>query len=171
MGAIQGHAQLLLASTLPPLTAHRYWRIFVTQVGNPAQRILAIGWMGYFANIGDANNSAQSIGKTGTSTNAIQGLATVFAVGQPGATSNAATFADNGLSTTGPWWLAVDMGSAVLPKEIGLFPQPNSPENTQRSPVNFEIQWSDDNITFNTGVVFSGISRPWTIGTEYRFSL
>jgi hypothetical protein len=173
MSGLNGHIGLLLAGgggggASPG--AHRYWRCYVTAVGNMSQRILALGWCGWFQNAGDADSAAISNSKTAASSAALQALTSLYNPSKPGVATNASCFNDNGLSSTGPWWFSVDFATALEPKQIGFYPQPNSPENVNRPPKDFQIQWSDDNSTWTTAYTATGFTAAWTIGTEYRYT-
>lgn len=155
---------------------YRYWRMYVTRIGNMSQRDFAMGALGYLGRVGDAATTAYTRqNNTATSSNLAPGqpITHLFADLTGAIDTNANTFDDLGLSPTGPWWVTVDMkaGSKFVPRELFVYPQPHSPENTDRAPVDFVLQGSDDNGTWHDYKTITGLSRAWTIATEYRVSL
>nr|WP_291775510.1 discoidin domain-containing protein [Luteibacter sp.] len=151
---------------------HRYWRLYVTKIGNMGQRYFALGAAGLLLQAGEAEDAAMTRGdKPYAASNPLQGASYVWH-DTSGVGSNAFTFADGGMSTTGPWWLSVDLlaGTRFVPAELWLYAQPHTPDNTDRAPVDFVVQWSDDNQAWTDYKPFSGVSLPWTVGTAYRFS-
>lgn len=169
--SITGSEQIQIAA--PTTTSHRYWRMYVTQVGNMSQRVMAVGWMGWFANPGDADSLSISSGLTGTGQNILQGATNVYNPTKPGATVNASTYADNGVNTLGgPWSIGVDFGTPKLPVEIGYIGQPHTPELTDRVPVNFRIEWSDDGTHWTESCSVYNWLAGTTLAqnTEYRYT-
>jgi hypothetical protein len=150
--------------------AHRYWRILIT-ANNGSASFFGLTEVRMF------NSAAVNRIQTNTST------APALASSQINATNRAYNAFDNSTTTSGwlsatatpPQWVRWDFQAtgaapplaAVEVKDITIFPSHNA---LNASPRDFELQWSDDDISWTTALSVTN-QTGWVVGTGRNFNV
>lgn len=150
--------------------AHRYWRLFIT-ANNGSSSFVGLSGFHIFDANGAIRNSISALGPERASSfvNSSNRVANAFA---PGTESFSGWLSE---TASLPQWIGWDFQhpNANIPiqpveaKTITVFPSWN---DLPASPRNFQLQWSDDDITYTTALTVTN-QTGWVVGTGRTFNV
>lgn len=141
----------------------RYFRIYVTAIGS--SNIFGIGEIELRGSIGGADMTNTDTRVAGTN-----GVGIVRIVDNKWAVEADCYEAFSGAA---PYWVSADLGTyaaeqAVYAAELAIYPHVTNPAN--KSPKDFKVQGSLDNVNWTDIKTFTGVTG-WTAGTPKFFNL
>lgn len=145
-------------SAPPPVTPHRYWRIYVLESNTGDGFFTAIYELEFRATAGGADQSTPSSGITASTVAA--GAVVSYAID-----NDLITGWTSSSGSSGPQWVSVDLGSAKEVRQIAMTSGDTS-ARAARAPKRFQIQYSDDNSSWTSAIEYSG--EPAWGNTETR---
>lgn len=144
-------------STTTPITSpgHRYWRLYITanSGGSIYTALSDLEFMedGYDVTSGIANNASANSTTHGPASAAFDASTTSWVTGE------------NQL----PAWIAIDLKIQANINSLSITPQPGSPE---RTPKDFDLQWSDNGTDWTTAASYTG-ETGWTNSEKRTFTV
>jgi hypothetical protein len=140
------------------MTAHRYWRVYVTAQAGGAGGNISISELSMAASTGGANlctGSGVSVDSTvvGPATNLFDG--------------NSNTFWANNAEL--PGWVAYDFGAGNAYAIVEVKITPRNDGYYAQAPQTWQLQWSDDGSTWTSAALFT--AGAWTAGSPQTFDV